>query len=328
MLFWNSLNTAMQLEITSRDSTINILPPYHTSGWNVFVTPLLHQGGHIAMLKRFDAENLLSHLSTQKVSLFLSLPTMLQMLSNHFQFKETNLSSLRYIITGGEFISQDLIKLWKQEKDVSIRPGYGLTEAGPSITSLHQDLILKKINSIGKPNFYIEIEIRNTKDEKLAAYKVGELCIKSKVVTPGYWNDATKTNEKIKDGWLKTGDLAYIDDEGFIYLKGRIDDMYISGGENIYPKEVENILNQHQDVSEAVILPVDDSKWGKVGLAFIKSTNPLLDDEAVKIFLKDKLAKYKYPKYFVFLKEFPVTSFGKISRRDLYRLFKKEFEKI
>lgn len=323
MLFWNSLNTSMQLELTSKDKTVNVLPPYHTSGWNIFLTPLLHNGGHISILKKFDANQVLYFLEKEKATVFICLPTLLQMISKEENFKTSDLSALRYIITGGEFISKDAIEFWIKTKNVFIRPGYGLTEAGPSITSLHQDMVLEKSESIGKANFYVDLDIKNKQGQSLGDNEVGELCIKGDIVTPGYWNNSIATKDKLKDGWLFTGDLAYRDSEGFYYLMGRIDDMYISGGENIFPQEIEKVLNLHPAITKSFVLPVPDEIWGSKGVAFIVA-KPSLETFEIEEFLKDKLAKFKQPKKYVFLDDFPLTSVGKISRKDLYRIYQNQ----
>ena len=326
MLFWNSLNTTMQLGISDEDTTLSILPPYHTSGWNIFVTPLLHNGGKILMLSKFNADKILCFLEHQKVTLLMALPTILQMISKCEGFSRADFSNLRFIISGGESISKEIIELWKNEKKVDIRPGYGLTEAGPSITSLHQDFTLSKPNSIGKPNFYIDLDIVDEKGNSLKQNQLGELRIKGDIVTPGYWNNSVATKDKIKNSWFYTGDLAYRDEEGFYYLKGRIDDMYISGGENIFPQEIENVLNQHPSVLRSLIIPMKDDVWGKKGIAFLETKEEITNENILE-FLKDKLARFKHPKEFIFLKDFPVTGFGKISRKDLKRFYKYEKQK-
>lgn len=320
MMFWNSLNTTMQLGISDDDITLSILPPYHTSGWNVFVTPLLHNGGKIFLLSKFNSEKILHFLEKQKVTLFLALPTILQMIAKCEGFSKADFSSLRCIVSGGESINKEIIRQWKNEKKVNIRPGYGLTEAGPSITSLHQDFNLCKPNSIGKPNFYVELDIVDQKGNSLKNNQLGELRIKGKIVTPGYWNNSVATKDKIKNSWFYTGDLAYKDEEGFYYLKGRIDDMYISGGENIYPQEIENVLIQHPSILRSLVIPMNDDIWGKKGVAFLE-TKEEISDQNIREFLKDKLANFKHPKEFVQMKSFPVTGFGKISRKDLKRLY-------
>lgn len=322
MLFWNSLNTSMQLGITSKDKTLNILPPYHTSGWNIFLTPLLHNGGEILILKKFEPARILSYLASERITLFMVLPTILQMLSRTSDFEKTELPELRYIICGGEGITKEQIILWKESKNVSIRPGYGLTEAGPSITSLHEDFAATHFCSIGKPNFYIELKIIDSEGNEINENETGELCIHGEIVTSGYWNNSVATKDKIKNGWFHTGDLAMKDEDGFFYLKGRIDDMYISGGENIFPHEIENVLKNHPEILNVQVIPFDDEIWGRKGVVFIKASNSKMQKEDLQEFMKDKLAKFKHPKEFIFLDEFPLTGFGKVSRKDLIRIYR------
>ena len=324
MLFWNSLNTTMQLGLTGEDKTVNVLPPYHTSGWNILVMPLIHNGATVAMLKKFDASDVLKQLQLTKASVFICLPTILQMIANDTMLMDADLSELRFIITGGEYMNKKAIEFWNNQKKIFIRPGYGLTEAGPSLTSLHQDKLIDKQGSIGKPNFYVEIDIKDSKGNSVGDHIVGELCVKGHIVTPGYWNNSVATKDKLRDGWLYTGDLGYRDEEGYLYLKGRIDDMYISGGENIFPQEIEQVLNQHSEIEKSFVLPVHHAVWGKVGAAFIKSKNTNLSIKEVEEFLKDKLAKYKYPRHYIFMKDFPATSIGKISRKELHKLFQEQ----
>lgn len=321
MLFWNSLNTSMQLGITFKDATINTLPPYHTSGWNVFITPLLHKGAHIGMIEKFDAESVLCLLEQNKTTLFMALPTMLLMMQKTAVFEEVNLGSLRYIISGGEMVNFGLVSHWKTKKNIDIRPGYGLTEAGPAITSLHQDMAMLKPNSIGKPNFYLSIKIMDENGCDVKENDIGELCIQGDIITPGYWNNSVATRDKIKNGWLHTGDLACRDAEGYLYLKGRKDDMYISGGENIFPQEVEWCMEKQRGIKKALVLPVKDEKWGTCGIAFVTCTDPLVTTAGIRDFLKANLADYKHPKYIFILDEIPLTSLGKVSRKKLYQYF-------
>jgi fatty-acyl-CoA synthase len=321
MLFWNSLNTSMQLGITFKDSTINALPPYHTSGWNIFITPLLHKGAHIGMVEKFDAEQVLYLLEENKTTLFMALPTMLTMMQKTAMFQKARLADLRYIISGGEMVSFELVSHWKTEKNIDIRPGYGLTEAGPSITSLHHEMVLLKPNSIGKPNFYLSIKIIDENGKRLKENEIGELCIQGDIITPGYWNNSVATRDKIKDGWLHTGDLVCTDSEGYLYLKGRKDDMYISGGENIYPQEIEFCIEKLTGIKDALVLPIKDQKWGSCSIAFVTCKDELITSERVRDFLKANLADYKHPKYIFILDEIPLTSLGKVSRKKLYEYF-------
>ncbi|RSK41885.1 class I adenylate-forming enzyme family protein [Mangrovimonas spongiae] len=321
MMFWNSLNTSMQLGITFRDSTINTLPPYHTSGWNIFITPLLHKGAHIGMVEKFDSERVLCLLELYETTLFMALPTMLGMMQKTEVFKRVNLEKLRFIISGGETVSSSLLKHWKQEKNITIRPGYGLTEAGPSITSLHHEAVMSKSGSIGKPNFYLKTKIVTASGKRARVNEVGELCIKGNIVTPGYWNNSVETKSKIKNNWLYTGDLVVKDKDGFLYLKGRKDDMYISGGENIHPQEITSKLLMCNSVLKAAVLSVSDPVWGQCGVAFVvvkegKNLNDIL------AFVKDNLVSFKRPKHIILLEDIPLTSVGKISRKKLLACYK------
>ncbi len=327
MMFWNSLNTSMQLGITFRDSTINTLPPYHTSGWNIFVTPLLHKGAHIGMVQKFDAERILCLLELNRTTLFMALPTMLAMMQKTEVFKKVNLEYLRFIISGGETVSPDLLKLWKEKKGTAIRPGYGLTEAGPSITSLHHNIAMSKPESIGKPNFYLKTKIVTSSGRKARVNEVGEFCIKGEIVTPGYWNNSTETNNKIKNGWLHTGDLVLKDKEGYLFLKGRRDDMYISGGENVYPQEITSKLLLCKSVTKAAVLSVDDAVWGQCGVAFVVLKKGKSINE-VNNFVDKNLVSFKRPKHIIILDDIPLTSVGKISRKKLNAHFEAYKSKI
>ncbi len=195
MLFWNSLNTAVQLEITSKDHTINALPPYHTSGWNVLLLPLLHRGARVDFMKRFRARKVLGYLENEPISLFMAVPTMLRIMAKNSAFKNFKARKLKYIVVGGEALSLPLIDAWA-EKGILISQGYGLTEAGPGITSLHYHDALWKKGSIGKPNFYVDVKIINDHDQEVGPNQPGELCIRGNIVTPGYWNDDADTLKK------------------------------------------------------------------------------------------------------------------------------------
>ena len=251
----------------------------------------------------------------------MALPTMLLMMQKTQVFENVNLKKLRYIISGGEKVPPELVNFWKQEKNIYIRPGYGLTEAGPSITSLHHKMAHLKPNSIGKPNFYLNVKIVDKNGAIVKPNEVGEMCIKGDIVTPGYWNNSVNTSNKIKKGWLYTEDFAYRDPEGFLYIKGRKNDMYISGGENIYPQEVEAKLEDFKDIDKAVVLSVADEKWGQCGIAYVTTKNKTISVENIREFLKSNLVAFKHPKYIFILDEIPLTSLGKVSRKQLFTYF-------
>ena len=303
MLFWNSINTAMSLIINSESRTVNCMPPFHTGGWNVLTTPFLHHGGFVSMIKKFDPELILDLLQKEHCSLFMGVPTMLKMIADCPGFEKADFSELHYIIVGGEPMPIPLIEIY-HEKDVPIRQGYGMTEVGPNLTSLHQDDAIRKKGSIGRPNFYVNIKIVDDQDIEVPPNTSGELLLKGPMVTPGYWENEEATQKAIKDGWFYTGDMVQQDEEGYLYVVDRIKNMFISGGENVYPAEVERVLVMHPSVSEVVVVGVPHEKWGEVGKAFVVKSGKLTEAEVIA-FGKERLAGFKVPKSVQFLDSLP-----------------------
>ncbi|HFA51321.1 MAG TPA: long-chain fatty acid--CoA ligase [Bacteroidetes bacterium] len=317
MLFWNSINTAMSLVINTESRTVNCMPPFHTGGWNVLTTPFLHHGGYICLMKNFDPKTVLVLLQKEKASMFMGVPTMLKMMADEPGFAEADLSHLYYMIVGGEPMPIPLIEIWHR-KNVPVRQGYGMTEVGPNLTSLHQDDAIRKKGSIGRPNFYVEIKIIDKNGNKVTGGEAGELLLKGPMVTPGYWQNKPATEKAFSDGWFHTGDMVRQDGEGYLYVVDRIKNMFISGGENIYPAEIERVILGHGAVSEVAVVGVPHEKWGEVGKAYIvKKTNAGLNKNDLMDFCKSKLAKFKVPKFFVFINKLPKNDMGKIDREAL-----------
>jgi fatty-acyl-CoA synthase len=324
MLFWNSVNTTMRLNITSDDRSVSCTPLFHTGGWNVIPTPFLHRGASFCLTRAFDPDAILRVMEEEKSTMFMAVPTMLQMMVDSDLFLQVQLKQMRFFIIGGEPMPLPLIRQW-HDKGVPIRQGYGMTEAGPSITSLHQDDAIRKMGSIGLPNFYIDTKIVDEAGNEVDANQVGELLLKGPSVTTGYWQNDTVTRESIVDGWLHTGDLVIKDDEGFLFVVDRMKNMYISGGENVYPAEVEKALHSHEKIAEAAVIGVPDEKWGEVGSAFIVlRKGDQLSEEALKDFCTARLAKFKIPKHFQFVDALPRTDAGKLDRKTMKELIHHE----
>lgn len=314
MLFWNSINTAMSLIVNQESRTLNVMPPFHTGGWNVLLTPFLHHGGYTCLLKKFEPAAVLQLLQDEKCTIFMGVPTMLKMIADLPAFEQATFPHLHYIIVGGEPMPIPLIEKW-QTKGVMIRQGYGMTEVGPNLTSLHQDDAVRKKGSIGRPNFYVETKIVDENGQKS---QNGELLLRGPMVTPGYWRNEEATQNSLKNGWFYTGDRVRQDEEGYLYVVDRIKNMYISGGENIYPAEIERVILTHPSVSEAAVIGVADEKWGEVGKAFIvtKQNTPVSGEDIIG-FLQEQLAKFKIPKYITFLAALPKSDTGKINKKQL-----------
>lgn len=320
MLFWNSINTSMSLLCNPDSRTVNCMPPFHTGGWNVLTTPFLHHGGYTCIVRKFEPEQVLQLLAAEQATIFMGVPTMLKMMADLPAFDSIELPNLHYIIVGGEPMPVPLIERW-HEKGIPIRQGYGMTEVGPNLTSLHQDDAIRKKGSIGRPNFYVETKIVDEQDQEVAANVPGELLLRGHMVTPGYWQNEEATAKSIKDGWFYTGDRVRRDEEGYLYVEDRIKNMFISGGENVYPAEVERVLLACEQVSEVVVVGVPDQKWGEVGHAEIvlSTGTSALDEEFLLTFCRERLARFKVPKYFRAVASLPKNDTGKIDRKALRR---------
>jgi fatty-acyl-CoA synthase len=317
MVFWNSVSTGLGLDLTSADVTVSFLPFFHTSGWHVLNTPFLHRGATIVFLDKFEPARVLELCERHRVTVLFGVPTTMDTLARAPTFSTTNLTSVRFAIVGGEPMPMELIRTW-QGRGVAIRQGFGMTEVGPNCFSLEAKASERKIGSIGKPNFYVDAKLIRSDGTECAVDEVGELLLRGPAVTPGYWRNEKATAETIRDGWFHTGDLLRRDGEGFFFVAGRMKDMFISGGENVYPVEIERVLSTHPKLREVAVIGVPDPKWGEVGRAFVAPVaGETVTEAEVLSFLEGKLARYKLPKSVVVRAELPKSDSGKILKRAL-----------
>ncbi|MFN7262515.1 MAG: acyl-CoA synthetase [Pseudobdellovibrionaceae bacterium] len=318
MLHWNSLNTTLRLNVQSSDAAVIFLPLFHTGGWNVLSTPFLHRGAKIILTKKFDGDQILSLTEKFGCSLIFGVPTTMDMMARSPKFQTANLKSVRYAIVGGEPMPLELIDLW-HSKGVPVRQGYGLTEFGPNVFSLNEEHAKSKQGSVGFPNFYIETKVCDDSGQPVPANEIGELWLRGPSSMTGYFDNPKSTQDTLTaDGWLKTGDLVRQDSEGFFFIVGRKKEMYKSGGENVYPAEVERVIQKIQGVREVAVIGIPDPKWGEVGKAFIalEHSMQLSEDEVVN-YCQQHLAKFKVPKQVQFLSSLPKTDSGKIQKSKL-----------
>lgn len=316
MMFWNSVNTTLRLDLRQDDVTVTFAPLFHTGGWHVLTTPFLHRGGKIILLKKFDADKILSLCDSEKCTLLFGVPTTMEMMARAPGFKTASLKSLRYAVVGGEPMPLEAIRTW-HAKGIPVRQGYGLTEFGPNVFSLNEKDAERKIGSIGFPNFYIQAKVVGENGEELDDNEIGELHLSGPMAMLGYWNNDKATRDVLRDGWLATGDLVRRDDEGFYYVVGRKKDMYKSGGENVYPAELEKVLRALPGVREVAVIGIPDEKWGETGKAFLVLDSPTVTETALREHCARNLAKFKIPKEFVILAELPKSDSGKILKKAL-----------
>lgn len=314
---WNSVNTATSWGLTPDDVTILNSPLFHTGGLNVFTLPLMHVGGKSIVCQKFDADQVFDLIEHGGVTIWFGVPTMFIVMQQHPRWEQADFSRLKLVISGGAPCPLPVFeKFWA--KGLDFKTGYGLTEAGPNTFWLPAAEVRRKPGAVGYPLFHIDVKTIRPDSSTCAPNEAGELLIRGPHVTPGYWNNPSETAKAIRGGWLHTGDLAVCDADGAYTIIGRLKDMIISGGENIYPAEVESAIYAHPAVAEAALIGVPDARWGEVGRAIIvcKPGAALTDAELIA-FLRERLAAYKLPKTVIFVSELPKTGPGKIDKLTL-----------
>lgn len=314
----NFVNLASAIDLTAGDVTPNYLPLFHTAGINLHSLPTLIAGGAVKVLPGFDADRFIDLIEAGAVTALLGVPAIYQALSVHPRFAAADLSRVRSWASGGAPLPQALIDLYAR-RGVTICQGYGMTETGPTTFLMRPEEAVLKRGSVGKPLPMTEARIVAPDGRDVAAGAAGELLIRGANVTPGYWNRPDATAEALDaDGWLRTGDVARADADGFVFIVDRIKDMYISGGENVYPAEVETVLLGHPDVLEAAVVGVPDERWGEVGRAWlVPRAGRRLDAAEVKAYCRARLAGYKVPKSVAVVDDLPRTPAGKVRKHVL-----------
>ncbi|HMA35779.1 MAG TPA: long-chain fatty acid--CoA ligase [Chloroflexia bacterium] len=314
---WNSVNTVMSWGLTPDDRTILNAPLFHTGGLNVFTAPLVHIGGTSIVCGGFDVDQVYDLIRDAGVTILFGVPTTFIALQQHPRWPEADFSRLKLIISGGAPCPLPVFeRFWA--RDIDFKTGYGLTEAGPNTFWLPAADVRRKPGAVGVPLFHIDVQAVDAAGHECAPGEPGELLIRGPHVCAGYWNRPAETAAAIVDGWLHTGDLATQDAEGTYTIVGRLKDMIISGGENIYPAEVESALAAHPAVAAVALIGVPDQQWGEVGRAIVVCRpGQDLSPEGLQEFARARLARYKVPKSVVFVAALPLTGAGKVDKEQL-----------
>ena len=313
---FNTLNAVIFWGLTYEDVMLVSGPLFHSGGLNAQAIPTIYMGGTLVIQKQFNIEHVLKAIQEYSVTTFTGVSTMYKWILEKGSMRHYELGSLKICYTGGEPVPLSMIKEL-QKMGVPLGQLFGQTETS-ILLWLSKDDIMKKAGSVGKPVFHGEVKIVNNEDNEVRPGEVGEIIYRGPVQMIGYWKRPKETRETIRNGWLYTGDLATIDRDGYAYMVDRKKDMYISGGENVYPAEVERVLAGHPNIMEVAIIGVADTKWGETGKAFIRpKEGSTLNEEDVITFLTGKVAKYKIPRYVEFLEEMPKTARGKIKKAAL-----------
>jgi fatty-acyl-CoA synthase len=309
----NAQNTLVSWGLSCADIALLNAPLFHTGGLNVFTTPLVYVGGTSVVCRSFQVEEVFDRVERGQVSLLFGVPTMFIEMQRHPRFAQIDFARLKLMISGGAPCPLPVFARFF-ENAVDFRTGYGLTEAGPNTFFLPTHLVREKPGAVGYPLWHVEVRIEGAPDEGPAG--PGELLVRGPHLFAGYWGKPEESARALEGGWLHTGDLANRDEDGCYWIVGRAKDLIISGGENIYPAEVENVLAAHPAVAEVAVIGVPDPKWGELPRAVVVCRPGLtLDEEEARNFCRERLARYKAPRSVVKVESLPRTAAGKLDRR-------------
>ena len=312
-LFWNAVNTGLAFKLTRDDATLVYTPLFHTGAINVLAVPLLQCGGGVHVHDGFDPAAVTAGVSAEGVTTLFGVPITLQGLADQPGFLTAARRTLRLCLCGGAPLPLSLIHRYR-DAGVLLTQGFGMTEVGPNCFFLPPDQALTRAGSVGRAMPYGEARVR-VDGRDAAVDEVGELELAGPHVCAGYLDNPEATDAALVDGWFRTGDLVRMDADGYVHVAGRRKEMFISGGENVYPAEVENALMGHPGIRECAVVPVPDARWGEVGLAFVVGDD--LDGEALRPWLRERLAGYKIPKHIALREALPRNPSGKLLRAEL-----------
>lgn len=318
MIAWNTLNTVIH-DVTHNDVYLNVFPMFHTGGLFVYTLPQIIFGGTTILMRQFEPAKTLELIERERVTIFAGVPTMYQMMTQAENWNQANLTSLRFCTSGGAPLPVPLVQKYTQEKKIRFKQGFGMTEFGPGVFALAPEDAIRKAGSIGRPNFFVDARIVDEGNNFLGADEVGELILKGHSYSSGYFNNPSASAEAVDArGYFHTGDLAKYDGEGYFYIVDRKKDLFISGGENVYPVEIEKAIYQHPSVQMCAVIGLPDAKWGEVGHAcVVLKPNQKLSEEELIAFVSERLAKFKVPKGVTFMDALPISAAGKILKREL-----------
>ena len=313
----NAINVQQATGIGPADGTVNFLPLFHTAGINLHALPVFIAGGTSNVLAKFEVDPLVALIEAGDVDVFFGVPAIYQAISLHPRFAGLDFSNVRHWGCGGAPLSEQLIQAF-HARGALVCNGMGMTETGPTVFLMDPAHAKEKIGSVGKPQIMTEVRLVNAAGDVVTDDAPGEIQFRGPNITPGYYNNPQATTAAFDGDWLKSGDVAHRDADGYYYIVDRIKDMYISGGENVYPAEVEATLHAHPAILETAVVGVADQRWGEVGHAYVLlRPGCALDGGELRAWSRERLAAYKVPQHVTFVAEFPRTAAGKIQKHVL-----------
>jgi fatty-acyl-CoA synthase len=321
-LLWNSFNTITAWGLRPEDTTPMVFPMFHTGGWNVLTLPMFHLGATVVLAREFEPSEVLHLVESEGATVLVAVPAVLRMMTHHDDWADTDLSTLRFAKSGGGPCRESVMEEW-WDRDVDLSQGYGLTECGPNNFTMPDGWPREKADSVGVPVMHADARVADDEGRELPVGEIGELELASPHAADRYWRNEAETAETFGEGWVSTGDLARRDEDGYYYIEGRKKNMYVSGGENVYPAAVEDRIADHPKVEEVVVVPVPDDQWGQVGKAVVQGDESLTLEELTD-FLDGKLARFKRPRHLAFVAEMPTSGPSKIDRQAVKHEFGEE----
>ncbi|WAL69361.1 long-chain fatty acid--CoA ligase [Amycolatopsis cynarae] len=314
---WNTLNQFAHFALGHDDVALCSAPLFHVLGLGQITLPTLYAGGTVVVIAKFDPGDFLATIERERATAFPLAPTMLQMLCDHPAWEKTDLASVRLVVFGGSPVLERVAKSWL-DRGIQALQGYGMTEAAPGVFMALGRGARERPTSAGVPHFFVEVALLMPDGRIVTGPGQGELLVKGPNVFSGYWNRPEATADAFVDGWFRTGDVVRLGEDGWAQIVDRVKDLIISGGENVYPAEVEAAIRELDAVEDCAVVAVPDAQWGETGMAFVV-TRPArrLGEEEIRTHLRHRLAKYKIPRYFTFCPALPRNATGKIQRRVL-----------
>lgn len=317
MAWANAVNIGQAIGLTGADRSINFLPLFHTAGINLYTLPVFLNGGFSTILPKFDADRVMALLEGGGVTQFFGVPAIYQAFSLLNDIDAVDWAGIR-CGCGGAPLSEPLIRFFAQ-RGAYVLNGFGMTETGPTVFLMDARHAAEKIGSVGRAQMLTEVRLAGVPDGESGE---GEIQLRGPNITPGYFQNPEATKKTFtEDGWLQSGDVGRRDADGYYFIVDRIKDMYISGGENVYPAEVERVLIAHPAILECAVIGTADDKWGEVGAAFITlRPGETLSAETLRPWCRERLAAYKVPAIVRIVEDFPRTAAGKVRKPELRKL--------
>lgn len=319
---WNSYNVIIDYDVTSKSVVLLIAPLFHVAALGMGALPMLLKGGTVVLQERFEPAAVLDAVERYQVTQLSGVPTTFQLLAEHENWAATDLTSLEMLTCGGSAVPLRVLEAY-EARGLGFSGGYGLTETAPGATLLQAVHSRPKMGSAGLPHFFTDIRIADSLGNELPAGETGEILISGPNVIKEYWNRPEATASAFcESDWFRSGDIGHVDDQGFLFISDRLKDMIISGGENIYPAEVEQAIMELPEIESVAVIGVPDDKWGEVPRAVVvlKAGSELTEAD-ISSHLDGRLARYKIPRTSVFLNELPRTASGKIRKADLRKQY-------